>query len=86
MVGRLIFLRDRIGRAPRKGSPLPVQVAPIGLSQQGGWDVRDRRRGGRGCGGPSVRGAEGVRRSTDLSQKAVEGGAVARTELGEGGM
>ena len=40
-----------------------------------------------GCsvGGPSARGAEGVRGSADPLQEAVEGRAVAGAELGENG-
>ena len=40
---------------------------------------------GGGVGGPSARGAEGVRSSTYPLQKTVEGGRVAGTELGEDG-
>ena len=38
---------------------------------------------GRGVGGPSARGAEEVRHSTNPLQETVEGGGVAGTELGE---
>ena len=40
---------------------------------------------GGGVGGPSARGAEGVRGSADPLQEAVEGRAVAGAELGESG-